>query len=356
VSFRARILLASLPLALVPLLLFGLGARRDVSRRLETQYEERVAALADVVGEELGREGASVSDRLARLAQGMAADNDLRVALLTPEAESDPAARAYLLDYAPRAMTLAGLDVLLVLGADGSILSSGHFRNQYGSSAGALTQVLARAGDGPVLAELPTPTGSIRALTRSVPLRVGGGTFVVVGGSAVDEAFVERLGRGTDLDVALITGGTEAANADGRRGASATANADGGGATVGDGAVGGGEPESGDRDAGAANRDGAGRDLVREVTVPYVGADGESVARFVVRASDAPLRALLSDLDGWLVGAVVLAALLALVLGAMASAQLSGPVAELARRASRLDLDRLDVSFASERLDEIGDL
>ena len=34
-SFRARLLLASLPLALVPLILFGLGARRDVSRRLQ---------------------------------------------------------------------------------------------------------------------------------------------------------------------------------------------------------------------------------------------------------------------------------------------------------------------------------
>jgi signal transduction histidine kinase len=98
------------------------------------------------------------------------------------------------------------------------------------------------------------------------------------------------------------------------------------------------------------------RPLTREVALPFVTSAGESVARLLVRASDAPLVELRRELDRWLLSTAVVAALLAGLLAAAAAAQLSGPLAALARRAGRIDLDRLDVSFPTQRLDEVGDL
>ena len=326
-SFRARLLLASLPLALVPLALFSVGARRDVTRRLEAEYADRVVALADVIGAEIQREAERISLRLERLAEGMGADTRLRLALLDAGAV-DAELRAYLLDYASRSMPVAGLDLLRIQRSDGQVLSSGHFRNEYGALDLALADALARSAERPVLVEVPTPSGSMTALTRAVPLRVGPETFTVVGGTSVDDSFLARLEGGTGLEVALDRG-------------SRIASA---GAAAGQGVEAPGQPPV------------LAPQLVREVVVPFVSSGSESVARFVVRASNEPLVALRRDLDRWLLGAAVVASLLALVLAAVAAAQLSRPLAALARRAGRVDLDRLDVAFASRRLDEIGDL
>jgi hypothetical protein len=45
VSFRIRVLLAFLPVALVPLIVFGLGARGVARERLTEQYQRRVETL-----------------------------------------------------------------------------------------------------------------------------------------------------------------------------------------------------------------------------------------------------------------------------------------------------------------------
>jgi signal transduction histidine kinase len=331
VSFRTKLLVACLALALVPLALFGVGARRDVTGRLEAEYAGRVAALADEIGAEIERESESISERLGRVSEAMKADTRLRLELLG--AGGDAAERAYLLDYALRAMPLAGLDLLRIQSANGQVLSSGHFRNEYGALDPALASALGRSPDRAVLAELATPSGSMLALSRGVPLEVGAETFTVIGGTAVDDAFIRRLEGGTGLDVALLTTGV-----------------------TGDGPAAPSGPRAPAESATDARPAAAGSELVREVELPFVSAGAESVARFVVRASDAPLVALRRELDRWLLGAAVVAALLAVLLAALASTQLSSPLAALARRAGRIDLDRLDVSFGTRRLDEIGDL
>jgi signal transduction histidine kinase len=333
VSFRAKLLLACLPLALVPLTLFGLGARRDVTARLEAEYAARVAALADEISAQIERESESLSERLGRVAGSMGEDPQLRLSLLGTGA-GDARERTYLLDYAPRAMPLAALDLLRIQSADGRVLSSGHFRNEYGALDPVLADALARSAGRAVLAEVATPSGSMLALSRSVPLRIGADTFTVIGGTAVDDAFLRRLEGGTGLDVELLTAGSapDAAGPASARG---------------------GPPRGQPAEATART---AVSELVREVELPLVSGGTESVARFVVRASDEPLLALRRDLDRWLLGAAAVAAMLAVILAALASAQLSRPLAALARRAGRIDLDRLDVSFATRRLDEIGDL
>src|SRR5690606_23084340 len=84
------------------------------------------------------------------------------------------------------------------------------------------------------------------------------------------------------------------------------------------------------------------------------GAPGS--VRFAVTASDAPPAALIAAIDRWLVGASVAAALLALALALVISAQLGRPLGALALRASRIDWTHLDVRFPTRRLDEVGEL
>src|SRR5690606_26680281 len=143
VTFRSKLLVACVPLALAPLASFGLRVRDEVVGRLEAQYRERVAALADVVQADVAREAAAVGARLDRVAEAIKADNRLRRALLDG-AHTD---RTYVLDYAGHAMGLVGLDVLRIQDAEGRVLSSGHFRNEYDVVDAALPAAVARAGD-----------------------------------------------------------------------------------------------------------------------------------------------------------------------------------------------------------------
>jgi signal transduction histidine kinase len=343
-TFRARLLLGCVALALAPLALFGLRARREVVERLEAQYRDRVAALADVIQADLARESAAVGARLDRVAEAMAADNRLRLALM----DAELADRAYVLDYAGRAMQLVGLDVLRIQDAEGRVLSSGHFRNEYDVVDAALPAALARGGQ--VLAPVRTASGAVPALVQARELRLGGRTLTLVGGTAVDAAFLDRLARGTGLGVRLD--------------APAMAGASGPAAGAAS------EPEGDDvapehRAAAAARGGAAGEpaargvvpgEYAREVPVRFAGAGPDTVARFVVHASLAPLEALRREMERWLLAASIAAAGLALLLALFVSARLSRPLAELARRAARVDLDRAEAAFATRRRDEIGAL
>ncbi len=330
-SFRARLLLAFLCLAVAPLVFFGLRARGEVTARLAEQHEARVAALADVIEEDLARESAAVAARLERLAQAMTADNRLRLALLD---RTDPD-RAYLLDYAARAMPLAGLDLLRVHDRDGRVLSSGHFRNEYDAVDPGLPEAIRRSGNGAVLVALPTPAGPRLGLARARRLEVGTRTLTLVGATAVDDRLLERLARGTGLEVRLEVPAAASA-----------------------GRAAGTEPAAGTSfpTAEGAPEGGSGPRQARDVVVRLAGADRDTVARFVIQASSDPLDALRGRMDRWLLATLTAAAALALLLAIVVSGWVSRPLASLARRAERLDLGRLDVGFPTRRTDEIGAL
>ncbi len=365
-TFRSLLLLASLALALAPLVFLGVRAREGVTVRLSAQYAERVAALADGIERDLAREAELIGARLQRLAEAIAADNRFRLAVQGHEAVD----RAYLLDYAGRVMPLAGLDVLRIHDETGRVLSSGHFRNEFDAVDPALPAALRRAGAGGALAVLPTPSGPVVALTRVRELRLGARTLFLVGGSVVDARFLEGLGRGAGRDV-LLEGPEEILAALGSP--TGTAARAGRGAPLAgpsravDGAstggVTGGRPGAGGASAGSARvrpMAGKGTDpmpaLVREVPIRVAGAGPDTAARFVVSASVAPLEEIRREMDRRLLVISIAAAALAALLALLASTWLSRPLAELARRAERVDLDRPEVSFDTRRSDEIGAL
>jgi signal transduction histidine kinase len=109
--------------------------------------------------------------------------------------------------------------------------------------------------------------------------------------------------------------------------------------------------------ARAGSADSAGRLVIDELSVPFVSASGEAgAARLVATASFAPLEAFVRGLDRWFAAALVVTGLGAMVLAGWLAARLSRPLTQLADKTARLDLDRLDADFATDRRDELGAL
>jgi len=324
-SFRVRLLTGFILLALLPLAVFALGVRSQVAERLAASFEARTDAVARTIESDLEAEGAAISGRLEALAQEIADDNRLRRAIVRDE----PAERPYLLDYAAAAMRLSGLSVLQLQDEEGRILSSGHFRAEFDRLDPALPTALEGGGVAPgdsdarlpALAPVRTPSGTVLALLRAEPVSLGNRRLILVGGDVVDEAALAR--RAPDEQVAIRL-------------------------TYPGGSLGRPTGASGSPEEFA---------VVREIPVRWVGPDGaEAGARFVVSHSIAPLREARREIARWFLLAAGLTAAAAIALATWLSARIGRPLTELARKTERLDLDRLDVYFTSDRRDEIGAL
>ncbi|MGH7335942.1 MAG: ATP-binding protein, partial [Myxococcota bacterium] len=213
------------------------------------------------------------------------------------------------LDYAGTAMRLAGLDFLQIHDGEGRIVSSGHFRNEYDRIGPAVPAGV------PVLVRAATAEGTVLALVARDSLMVAGRRFVLLGGVAVDSTFLSRLARGGGELVARVALPGDSIVAD---------------------------------------------SVVEQVSLAYVdaveapGPTGQ--AGIVVLRTGDLLAALRRNVNLWFGAAVLLAAVAALLLASWLAARISRPLSALAQQTVAVDLDRLDVRFASERSDEIGTL
>lgn len=319
-SFRIRLLAALALAAVVPLAVFALGARREAADRLGTESRRRARDRAETVRSDLRRETSSIRRRLAAAAGRARRDPRLRRALAGGGAD-----RGYLLDWAGPAMRAAGLDALQLLDPDGRIVSSGHFRTEWGRRAPGLGPALSDPG-APVLARLRRPEGPFPVLAAAVPLEVGGRTFRLVGGLSMRERLLPRMDRGGGSSLSLTL---EAA---------------------GDG------PEGAGSGAEPASADGAAASVRLPLLVP--GEDGVDRRRATleVRSAGLALAGLRRGLDRWFLLTVAAALLAAFLTALWLAGRMSRPLEELAARTRSLDLERLDVDFPVERSDEIGDL
>ena len=308
-SFRARVLIGFGVVVLVPLAVFGVRVRADMADRLTAEYQRRVASLAAVIRADLSRDSAGIAARLDALKQAIATDNPFRRAAL------QGVEREYLLDYAGSAMRFTGLSMLQIQDDQGRIISSGHFRNEYDRLEPDLPRLLAVAPGGMALVEARTAEAALLALARVDSLRLGGRRFTLVGGVAVDSSFLARLAPDSELTVSPALPSDTLVRVD-----------------------------------TAAH-------VVSALAVPFV-ALGDSArlreARIVVTHSLAPLVALRRRVDVAFVAAALLTAAIALLLASWLSSLISRPLGELARRTAEIDMERLDVTFESERADEIG--
>jgi signal transduction histidine kinase len=317
-SLRSRLLLAFTAVVLIPIAVLAFGLRQEMTRRLSQEYQLRVDRVVEVIREDLGRESAAIADRLASLESALASDNRFRLAAVAG-VESE---REYLLDYAGTAMRLTGLSMLQIQDADGRILSSGHFRNEHGRLESGLASALTDAR-GVALVATRSADREFLALARSDSFVIGGRPFTIVGGVAVDEAFLARLARDRAIVVSLRYPG-------------------------------------GNFSTAAQQQPPAADSAVGDLEVPLIrsgtGSGIEVVqARLDVTQPLTPLRTLLRSADSWFVLTAAGTGITALVLAVWVSSRISRPIAALAEKTAVLDLDRLDVDFDAGT-DEVGRL
>src|SRR5689334_12066336 len=198
-SLRTRMLLAFGGMVLIPLALLAIGLRQEMTKRLSQEYQVRVDSVVEVIREDLQRESTGISQRIASLKSALLNDNRFRLAAVAG-VESE---RNYLLDYAGEAMRLTGLSMLQIQDGDGRIISSGHFRNEHGRLEPSLAKTLANIPGGVALLTTFTSEREFLALARCESFHVGGRTFSLIGGIAVDETFLANLARDRAIVVSL---------------------------------------------------------------------------------------------------------------------------------------------------------
>jgi len=317
-GLRTRLLLAFAAIVLLPIALLAFGLRQEMTRRLSQVYQDRVDQTVAIIREDLTRESAGVAERLASLGAALVNDNRFRLAAVAGLASE----REYLLDYAGTAMRLTGLRTLQIQDAQDQIISSGHFRNEHGRTEPGLASAL-NTLRGPALTTVRTADGQFLTLARSESFSIAGQTFTLVGGIAVDDAFLARLARDRAITVSITYPGGEMAMGP-------VATMSGEATTVG------------------------------VVTVPFVrsgsGTSAETLeARVQVTQPLSALRALLSSVDSWFLYTAAGTSLAALLLAVWMAQRLTNRLATLADKTAVLDLDRLDVEF-DEGTDEVGTL
>jgi signal transduction histidine kinase len=318
---------------LVAMTVFAFAVRREVAGRLTAQYQRRVNSLVVVIEDDLESESEVIAATLEGLRDVAANDNRFRRGAV----DQVTADRRYLLDFAGTAMRLTGLSMLQIQDDAGRIISSGHFRNEYDRLEPELPELLENVPGGLALAQARTPEGAFLALVRADSVRMGGRRFTLVGGTLVGRSFLARLARGEELRVTLVYPGGVLSSAEM---ADSVLVAE---AVAGDSSV-----------AWTAS----GNWVAGEVSIPFAAAErGElEAARLLVTHPLTELQALRRRIDVWFLTALGATAAVALILANWLAARISRPLADLARKTSRIDLDRLDIDFGSRRVDEIGAL
>jgi signal transduction histidine kinase len=340
-SLRTRLLIAFAVIVLVPIALLAFGIRREMNRRLTDEYQRRVDGVVAVIREDLARESAGIAARLTSLESALLNDNRFRSSAVAG-VEAD---RAYLLDYAATAMRLTGLSMLQIQDADGRIISSGQFRNEHGRVESGLAEALTRA-DGVAFVVTRSPEREFLALARVESFSIADRMFTMVGGVAVDDAFLRRLARDRAIDVSLqynpsthppINPSTHTPI---NPSTQSPINA---GGTL-----------STDKTSDATTDSAVGELQVRVIRGASPSPE-VTQARLEVRQSYTPLRALLRSTDVWFLWTAAATGISALVLAVWVSSRMSGRLAALAEKTAVLDLDRLDVEF-DPGADEVGRL
>jgi signal transduction histidine kinase len=341
-KFRSRLLLALIPATAIPVVALALLVRAELTELLRRDYEARADALVYSARSELARQGASIRRSLKAIASAAGEDGRLRRAII----DRDPAERGYLLDYGARAMAVSGLSVFRLLDTEGTILTSGHFRNEYdGTDTGFAEGVLALGlpANGLALAGIRSPDAPLLAAVRAERMAVAGRDFTLLGGDVLDSEFLRRLGGTRGVDVTLLfDGAVMLRQTDSEPSSGLDLGADD--ATRSDNPA--------DNDATRAGEDVS---IPRSVRIPYVsggGAIGEAEIEMVVDLTD--LRVVQATVDRWLVVVFSATLVLMVLIVTWLASGLSRPLLELADKTSRLDLDRLTIGFKADRRDEIG--
>ncbi|MDP6529609.1 MAG: HAMP domain-containing sensor histidine kinase [Gemmatimonadota bacterium] len=291
-TLRRRTLVGATALILLPLSLLGWWIHTQVENRI-LEGEARVEAARLLHSSSALRSlNTRLETRLAAIANTISSDNRVRLSVAT-DREDLQSAR---LDFAESAMSMTGLDFLRIQTADGRILCSGHFRNEYDTLDEATLNELRGQSQGS-LVTARRPEGELLVFARAHSLDLGTRRVFLLGGSRMDANGLQELVPEGGVAVTLDYPGGK-------------------------------------------------------VEVPCAAGS----ATLDITALDDPARDTLRDLDAALLLAWLVAAAGTLLLAGRLAAKVASPVEELASRAARLDWEDLRTDFPEDTRDEVGTL
>ncbi len=329
-KLRGQILLGVLLITVIPLILVMLITRSGVTSRFTELDTQRVEDQMRLTRLDLAAKGSDLKNMLASLGTNITADNRFRLALLD---QSDDL-KSYLVDFAPRHMSLMNIDFLQIQKGDGEVISSGHFRHSIGQVDKALPRILSLVQGGQALIPARSAEESFLALARTSNINVGGQTIHVTGGIRLDSSHLRDLSRDDDLDVIVAwDGGLISTSKDLT---SALENAR--------------NPEE---IPFLLHRRQA---IVRSSGWPLILDGKPESASIIVTHSQTSLHKALLAMDIRLAIIFALAVAASIFLAIILANRISRPLRELSSRAQDLDFDRLDIRFESNRKDEVGHL
>src|SRR6185369_863004 len=181
-SLRNRLFLLVSAVVLLTVALVTLTFSASARQSFATLDAERTAALVEQFRREFADQGLQVAERVDRLAQS--------------EAVSRIAASRDVAPYVNEATTLAvaqGLDVLDIVAADGTIVSSAEWPARFGYRNGWITN--GRTADAPAafLQAIELPETTTLALVAIRTLAAGAGNLYIAAGRRLDRKFLQSL-------------------------------------------------------------------------------------------------------------------------------------------------------------------
>ena len=306
-TYRTRLTMALLAVAMLPLAILAFGVRREMTARLESDAERRVESATIEANERLRVITAAEIRRVEGAAALLSRDPRLRIAL----ADASSSERRWLTDWATTMMP-SGFAVLQLQDSTGLILSSGHARNDFGRVAPELPRMLLATPAHLGVAEVHTPSGPARALVWATTINVRGAGYTLSGGAALDSARVAALSPDPTVAAQLLIGD---------------------------------EPLP---DEAAA--------IMSFPFLDEAAPDRADSVRIALVADSSPTAALKAGVTRWLLATLGITVVIALLVATLLARLVSAPLVELSERTERLDLDRLDQRFATGRTDELGAL
>lgn len=189
ISFSTKIAFTFTLLFSSILIFLMLTLRQAVTAQFSQQYEQDVAFSIARINEKLHNQQNKMRMQLKQLGDLLKNDQEFRLkAIMKRDRKS-----RYILDFSQKYMATMGLDVLEILDKDGTLLSSGHFRNAYGADMSSLLQQLKKVSRQPALARLRRIAGFFSNLVVVDSVRLGREKIYFIAGTEINREFMQAM-------------------------------------------------------------------------------------------------------------------------------------------------------------------
>jgi len=326
-------------LTVVLLLLMAMSAviitvRNTVQQQFVHQYQRNFEINLRALQTEFRNRNEFVMRQLSDLSDRLQQDNDFRLYGAVLEQYTKP----YLVNYASNAIGATGLDALMILDREGTLLSSGHYKSAFGSDKSGLLQQFRRSDPGPRFYQFQTPDDPLLSLAGIDSVQLGTSKFYMLGGVHISATALQQLAK-TPENIILSKEGSVLVHSSEEPPVPGFANL-----------LKTGLDETKKLESGGEEF------FVGSAELPLITEGSIDHLTLSLINSAEELNRLLSHLNRRILYITLGGMLLAILLLIWRTTAVTKPLKQLAEKARNLSLDSLDIQFDVESQDEVGTL